>query len=236
MSIPLKDAQLVPFLNNMSARLTASPTTFGLVAGQAAELYSRKQAYVNAYDTLVNARADGTRSESQTADKNTKKDRALEYARELYALVSANQSVSDANKILLGVHVRDATPSPVPAPTVRPGMDIVSVVGREMELSIHDSASSTKRGKPAGAVQALVYFFAGEDYPSDPNGWSFAGIATKNKFSFTVPDSVAGGTRVWVCAAWTNRTGDAGPTNVPISSNIQGGGSSAQQQAMKIAA
>ncbi len=136
-------------------------------------------------------------------------------------------------RIDIGLNVRKS-PTRYPAPTARPGMDIISVVGRTIELSIHDSASSIKRGKPVGSVQALVYYFAGEDYPSDPNGWQFAGPSTKAKFSFTVPDSVPGGTRIWLCAAWTNRSGEPGPTNVPISTNIQGGGTSVVQ--MKMAA
>lgn len=235
MAIPTKDTLLVPFLNNMSARLTASPTTFGLVAGQAAELYSRKQAYVNAYDTLVNARADGTRSESQTQDKDTKKERVLAYARELYALVSSNNSVTDANKVLLGVHVRKSGNTPVPVPSVRPGMDLVSVVGRTISVHIHDSASSAKRGKPAGAVTAWVYSFVGENYPSDPSDWNFHGAANKEKFDFTLPGSTPNGAQVWICAAWVNGKNQAGPPSVPLTTNIQGGGMSSGAS-MKIAA
>jgi hypothetical protein len=236
MSIPVKDAVLVPWIENFTTRIQASPTTFGLQAPQAAELYARKQAFVNAYNAMMNARADGTRSKAQTETKDDRKTKVVTYARELYALISANKSVSNADKTLVGVHVRDTKPSPIHAPTVRPGMIVKAVVGRTVSTTIHESASSAKRRKPKGAVQAYVYWFVGEDYPSDPNGWRFAGPANKADFNFTVPNSVASGAQVWICAAWVNRKGDAGPVSVPISTNVQGGGAAAGEGELKIAA
>ena len=236
LAIPLKDSLLVPWSANFDTRANATPLVFGLTAAQANDYTTLHTPYVAAYNAMMEARADGSNSKALTAARTAAKDALLAYARELYAFVSANTSVSDENKILLGVHVRSGGNTPVPAPTERPGMHVEAVVERTIELTIHDSASSTKRGKPAGAVQALVYYFAGEDYPSDPNGWSFAGVATKRTFAFTVPDSVAGGTRVWVCAAWTNRVGDPGPVNVPISVNVQGGGSATADPGLKMAA
>ncbi len=234
--IPLKDSLLVPYVENFTTRIQASPATFGLVAGQGAELYSRKQAFVNAYNAMMNARADGTRSEALTVTKNTKKTAVVSYARELYALISANNSVSHTDKTLVGVHVRGAGPTPVPAPTVRPGMIVSSVVGRTVSTTIHESATSANRRKPAGAVQAYVYWFAGEDYPSDPTGWQFAGPANKADFQFTLPNTVANGSQVWICAAWVSRKGDTGPASVPISTNVQGGGAASAQGELKIAA
>lgn len=184
----------------------------------------------------MNARADGTRSASLTVTKDNKKAALLSYARELYALISANQSISDADKTLVGVHVRNTPPSPIPAPTVRPGVVVSSVVGRTVYTTIHESASSPKRRKPAEAVQAYVYWFAGEDYPSDAANWQFAGPANKADFNFTVPNTVAGGALVWICAAWVSRRGDSGPMSVPISTNVQGGGVAAVEGELKIAA
>ena len=233
--IPLQDSLLVPYLENFTTRIQASPVTFGLVAGQAAELYTRKQAFVNSYTAMMNARADGTRSEAQTVTKNTRKAAVLSYARELYALISANKSVSNTDKMLVGVHVRDTKPTRVDPPNVRPGVLVRSVVGRTVYTTIHESASSPKRRKPKGALQAFVYWFAGEDYPSDPTHWQFAGPATKAEFEFTVPSTVAGGTQIWIAAAWVSRRGDTGPVSIPISTNVQGGGSQ-QQGELQIAA
>lgn len=147
----------------------------------------------------------------------------LNYARQLYSFVQSNAAVSDANKILLGVHVR-VIPTPIPAPGVRPGMDIVSVANRTVKVHIHDSASSNKRGKPAGTDAAWVYSFVGASYPTDPGAWDFEGSTTKSTFDIVFPNSVANGAQVWICAAWINGKQQAGPVSVPITTNVQGGG------------
>ncbi len=236
MAIPKKDALLVPWANNFATRISASGNPYSISTAQQAEMTARTTAFVDAYNALMDARADGTRAQSQTATKDAKKDSLLELGRELYAFIAANTSISDADKILAGVHVRAASASPIPAPTARPGMDLVSVVARTVTVHIHDSASSTKRGKPAGAISAWVYTFVGAEYPSDPSLWQFHGAFNKPEAKIDFPNTVPSGAQVWICAAWVSRRGEAGPSSVPISTNVQGGGASAQQQELKIAA
>lgn len=236
MSIPLKDSLLVPWANNFATRISASGNPYSVSTAQQTEMTARTTAFVDAYNALMDARADGTRAASQTAAKDSAKDSLLELGRELYAFIAANTSISDADKILVGVHVRAAGASPVPAPTARPGIDLVSVVARTVTVHIHDSASSTKRGKPAGAVSAWVYTYVGAEYPSDPSLWQFQGAFNKPEAKIVFPDSVANGAQVWICAAWVNRRGETGPVSVPITTNVQGGGMSASAANIKIAA
>jgi hypothetical protein len=54
------------------------------------------------------------------------------------------------------------------------------------------------------------------------------------KFDIVFPSTVAGGTQVWVRAAWINGKQEASPTSVPITTNLQGGSTSSQT--MKISA
>jgi hypothetical protein len=236
MAIPTKDAQLVPWANNFSTRIGASGNPYSIPAAQATEMMARTTAFITSYNSLMDARADGTKAESQTADKDAKKSALLELGRELYAFVAANTSISDADKILAGVHVRSDKNSAVPAPTARPGMDLVSVVARTVTVHIHDSASSSKRGKPAGAISAWVYSYVGAEYPSDPSLWQFQGAFNKPEAEIVFPDSVVNGAQVWICAAWVSRRGETGPVSVPITTNVQGGGMSASSANMKIAA
>ncbi len=236
MAIPTKDAQLVPWANNFSTRISASGNPYSVSTVQATEMTSRTAAFVASYNALMDARADGTKAQSQTADKDAKKSAVMDLGRELYAFVAANTSISDADKILVGVHVRGDKNSAVPAPTARPGMDLVSVVGRTATVHVHDSASSSKRGKPAGALSAWVYTYVGSEYPSDPSLWQFRGAFNKPKAEIVFPDSVANGQQVWICAAWASRRGETGPVSVPITTNVQGGGMSASTANIRIAA
>lgn len=233
MSIPLKDSLLVPFSTNFNDRIVATPLVFQLSAPQAAAYTAVHTPYLTAYNAMMAARADGTRSQSLTSTKDSTKRALLNYGRQLYSFVQSNNSVSQANKILLGIHLR-VIPAPIPRPGVRPGVDVIGVNGRTVSLNIHDSASSTKRGKPAFTTAAWVYSFVGVEYPADPLAWTFEGATTRPRFDVLFPSTVAGGTQVWVCAAWINAKQEAGPTSVPITTNLQGGGASSET--MKIAA
>ena len=234
MSIPVKDSLLVPYSTNFNDRIVANPSTFQLLPAQATNYTALHDPYVAAYDAMMAARADGTRSKSLTNAKDNAKRDLLIYARQLYSFVQSNNSVSQANKILLGIHLR-VIPAPIPRPGVQPAVDVIKVSGRTVSLNIHDSASSLKRGKPAGATAAWVFSFVGENYPSDPTAWNFEGATTHPKFDILFPSTVAGGAQVWVCAAWINAKQEVGPTSVPITTNLPGGGT-ISEGAMKIAA
>ena len=226
--IPTKDSLLVPYSTNFNDKIVATPATFSLSAAQAAAYTPLHTAFITAYNAMMAARADGTRSESLTSAKNDAKDDLLAYGRELYSFVQASSSVSDANRILLGVDPKDGGRTPVPAPTARPAMAIASVAARTVTVNVYDATSKTKRGKPDGAVNAFIYSFVGDSYPSDPTAWQFCGPTTKSTYDIVFPDSVANGTQVWFCAVWCNRKGETGPISMPITTNIQGGGANAQ--------
>lgn len=227
MAVPKKDSLLVSFSRNFNDRIVASRETYFLTEEQV-ELYTEKHLqFVEAYTTLIAEREAGMRSEAQTARKAQRKRELQSYARELYGMVQANNSVSDADKILLGVHVQAAA-RPTPQPTARPGVSISSVFNRSIVVNIYDADVPTRRGKPASTVAAWVYTFVGTDFPSDPAAWNFAGACAKPKHEITFPSTVPAGARVWVCAAWINRRQEPGPKSLAISTNLQGGGSVAE--------
>src|SRR2546425_12605325 len=90
--IPLKDSLLVPYSTNFNDRIVAAPATFSLSSAQAALYTAFHTPYVAAYNAMMAARADGTRSESLTATKNSTKRGLLDYARQLYSFVQSNAS------------------------------------------------------------------------------------------------------------------------------------------------
>jgi hypothetical protein len=108
---------------------------------------------------------------------------------------------------------------------VAPGTDVVSVVARTVTVHVHDTASSSKRGKPAGAVAAWVYTYVGSEYPSDLAAWEFQGATTRATHQITFADTLPAGQQVWIRAAWINAKQQAGPLSQPITTNLQGGGS-----------
>ena len=219
MAIPKKDSDLAAWSINFNTRITATPVTFGLTAGQATAYTTLHAAFIAAYNA---ASADGARSKSLVTAKETAKAALLVYARELYGFVQANTTVSDADKNLLGVTVK-AAPTPVPPPSDPPALDIVSVTGRTVRIRLHDSTDASRRGKPVGVNGAAVFSFVGATPPSGTSTWKFEGNTGKTLVDVTFPDSVAPGAQVWLCAFWFNQSKQSGPACDPMSTNVQFG-------------
>ena len=232
MAIPTKDSLLVPYSTNWDTRINEDATLFGLTPAQGTTYTAVHTPYLAAYNAVMQARADGTWSQSLTATKDAAKADLLAYARQLYAFVQANADVSDANKILLGVDVRSSSRTPIPAPTERPGMDLVSVVGHTVKVRLHGTGPGKRR--PAGCVAAWIYSFIGAAYPSDPSAWTFNGSCSSGDFTVDFPASVADGSQVWICAAYINAKQESGPISVPITATLQFAG--VNGTTMKIAA
>lgn len=230
--LPVGDEALAAFALNFSTLLTANYASYGIDQTVATTYAQNYDTYIAA---LALAKQPSTRGNATVLGKNNTKIALTALTRQIARTIGNNMNVTDAQRQSLGLVIRRAKPTPIPAPTNQPTMNIVSVSVRTVNLKIHNG-SARKRGKAAGAIGAKVYSFIGDGYPSDPTTWAYQGDATKSKFAITFSDSVAGGSQVWMCCAWYNRKGQTGPISVPISTNLQGGGTSSSTEPMKIAA
>jgi hypothetical protein len=234
MAVPKKDSLLVPYSKAFNDRLASAYATYHLTADDAAEYAVKHAAYIQAQSTLMMQRESGTRSESQTAARNAVKTELLQFARQLYSMVQADKTVSDADKILLGIRIRAAAVS-IARPTVAPCVYIDSVRNRTVDLTICDAENPKRRGKPPRVASAWVYRYVGSDFPADPAAWIFAGSCTTRHYSVVFPNSLPAGTQVWICAAWVSPRQEVGPICTVLTTNLQGGGSAVEGK-VKIAA
>lgn len=219
MAVPTKDSLLLNWAQNFNTRGVASPVTFGLVAAQMTLFTTDFNAFVTAYNA---ANVPGARSKSLVSAKDDAKAVLLAYARSLYALISANVTVSNANKDLIGVNVR-SRPQPIPAPSSAPALDVVSITGKTVRIRLHDSTGDGKRGKPAGVKGAAVFSYIGATPPTGLTGWTFEGNTTKTTVDIAFPDSALPGAQVWLTATWFNERTQSGPGCTPVGANLQFG-------------
>lgn len=232
MAISETDDGLLAFANNLYTTAQPRPTAFGFTAQQMTNYNTTLTRYAAA---LAASKVIETRTRGTTAAKRAAKKTLLNSTRSLYKVADGWPEQTDENRVLLGITVRKQ-PSPKPAPKTAPAVTLVSVVGRTATIRVQNSAKTGKRARPAGTSGAWVYSYVGDEYPSDPALWSFEGATTKSTHEVTFDNSVAGGTQVWITAAWINAKSEAGPVAVPISTNLQGGGKVSADGKMKIAA
>jgi hypothetical protein len=192
---PSTDAALLTWSLNFSTLITATPTAYGLTSTQATA-YAALHA---AYGTALAACDPATRSKAAVSTKNVARTNLKNEARLLANLVNGTATVTDAQKITLGLNVR-ATPSPIPAPSAAPGLDVLSQNAWTVKIKLHDSTSSAKRGKPAGVSGASVFSFVGATPPSDIATWKFEGNTGRTNIDVAFDSSNAPGTKVWLTA------------------------------------
>ena len=211
---PRKDIDLLNWSINFDAKITATPETFGLTAAQATAYNVLHSAYASAYAAANNP---NTNSKTTIGNKNNARE-ALLYnsggAWQLVNIVQAFPGTTNDMRNELGLRIRDAEPTPVPAPPTAPDLSIVSTVGRTLTVRLRDQENPDRRGKPDGADGATVLYFVGDDTPpNDPAVWTFAANTSRTLFDVEIPVAVPAGSKVWLAAFWFNQRKESSPTS-----------------------
>lgn len=218
--LPSRDTQLLPFAQNFSAKITASPTSFGLTTADATSLAAAVTAYDSALATALNPT---TRTKSTIAAKDLAKAQMVAIVRSQAKRIQANPSVTAVQKTDLGLPIYPATRTPVPPPGTKPLVNLISTQSRGHVIRLADILTPDKRARPAGVAAAEVYSFVlatpGQEPPQDLEGWRFEGLATKPEFEVDYDAADVGKTAV-IVARWTNAKGQPGPVSTPITGTI----------------
>jgi hypothetical protein len=190
---PRTDTALLAWSLNFSTLITATPTAYGLTSAQATA-YAAVHA---AYGTALAACEPGSRNKSAVVAKNTARTNLKTQAKLLANLVNGTATVTNAQKVALGLNVR-AKPQPIPVPSNAPGLDVVSVSAWTVKIKLHDSAAGSGRGKPAGVSGASVFSYVGAVAPTDIAQWKFEGSTGRTAVDIAFPSTLAPGVLVWL--------------------------------------
>jgi hypothetical protein len=215
-----READLLAWSAQFFALITAQPTRYSLNAAQAT-------AYGVLHDAFATARAaaidTNTNSKANIEAKNTTKE-ALLYgpggAWQLVNIIQAAPATTNDMRVALNIRIPDVDPQPVPRPTEKPNIDLVSVSGYTITVRLH---GDNVTGKPANVKGASLFTFVGPMQPTELTNWTFQGNTTKNTATLSVPPTTPPGSRVWVTAFWFNNRMESGdPTMPAVSVNIPG--------------
>lgn len=214
--IPSRESEFDPFANNFQTKIAADPTDYALSSSDATSITAAYNSWHAAY---VAAITETTRTRDTIETKNLQKANMLSVMRRYAALIRPNTAVSNALKIGLGLRIADVDPTPVPPPTTYPVLSVAGGAPLEQLLRIADSATPTKRAKPAGAVGLLLFRAVGTTPATDPGQATFLAFTGKAKAetSFSASDN---GKVATYFARWTNLRGELGPWSAPVSRTI----------------
>lgn len=211
--IPTGDIALRNWSLNFSTLITATPTAYGLVAGDA----TAYAALHSTYSTALTAATDPiTRTPVTVAAKDAARAALVSKARELAAKIQATPTVTPAQKTSLGITPRDTGRTPIPVPSTRPVVTIVSTAGGAFVLRVIDETVVVGRKRPYGYRGAILGFSTGTTAPTSMADCTLLGVATRVPQTFNL-SAVAAGTRVWLLGQWFNTRGELGPLSAAVS-------------------
>lgn len=202
---PSKIADQLAWFQNFSSLITATPATYGLVAGDAVAIAAKVTPLQAAYDA---ANDPGTRTAVTVAARNTAFAEAKAVCFPYAVTISLDGSVLATDKTAVGVTNRSVTRTIVPTPTAVPVLSHDSSRALQAVISATNSETPGKKGAPLGCTTEC-FVSVGTVAATDPAQLAYIGKRTK--FPTTL-DFGAGdvGKIATVAARYTKRNGTAG--------------------------
>src|SRR5262249_4170390 len=148
--------------------LQQDPEHLGISIEQAAQYSDLYLAFAQAYQA---AASPGARCEALTRARDTAKEAVLKSSRALAGPIRASLSITNAEKISLGVRPPKRKYSRCPRPARAPMMNVAIPFAGRVELSLKDPEIPFRKARPVGTEGALVAMYAGDQPPGLHQHW-----------------------------------------------------------------
>jgi hypothetical protein len=211
--IPAGDLDLKDWATNFSTKITASPATYGLVAGQATTYAALLTAYTTA---LTAATTPATRTSVTVAAKDTARATLVAGSRLLVNIIQGVATVTPAQKTELGITTRKTTRTPIGPPATRPLQTIVRSNGPVLGFRLNDELTPDSRAFPFGAPLCQVFMRTGATGGTDLENYTLLATVGKSVNDLNVT-SVPTGTQMHFISRYINRRGQPGPQSDVVS-------------------
>ena len=196
--LPSENGELLTWATSFSDKISASPTDFGLVAGQATAFASLLSTYSSAYAVSEDP---ATRTRVTISLRNEAKVPLKAMARDLARIINAFPTITNAQRLELGLNPRSGTISPINPPTEPPVLEVTGATGRILHVRLH-AMDSSRRGKPEGVAGATLMSYVGNSPSADLSAWKFEGSTTRTSFDVEFPPTIPAGSQVFLAAFW----------------------------------
>lgn len=213
---PQSDQGLNAFAANFDAKITATPTAYGLLASDATAYHGLATDYAARLATALNPT---TRTKVTVAAKNTSKAALTARSRALAKIVNAYPPITNAQRAELGLNPRDSTPTPIPPPATRPLISFEGGGPLISNLRIVDEFSPSSRAKPPGTIGCELWVKIGGTAPLSIDDCRYEGLATRNQASVVFAPG-SGNQTCYAIGRWINERGQPGPASNVVSASI----------------
>jgi hypothetical protein len=203
--IPQRDSELVAWSANFSSQVSLNAPMWEIPPHEADDLRMAADTFA-----ALHAQADSPAKTSIiVAEKNAARDALITIIRTLAGFRLKNPVITDAQRIALGLHVHDTTPTTIPVPKTRPELDIDVLDFRRLKVLFHDMGSKST-AKPYGVNGAVIIYAVLDAPPADVSALTRSVLATRTPHILEFTEEERGKT-VYVAICWQNEKGEKGP-------------------------
>jgi len=221
--IPTQQSKLVTWAENFSTLISASPSTYGLQAADAATIASYVNAFTNAYAQSTKG-SPSTRTPAAVTATNNAQAAMLGIVRTYAQQIRNNMGVTSENKQAIGLNVPSSSRTPIPVPSTAPVIAITGSTPLTFTMTIKDAtAPASPRKKAVGARSYAIFYTltpVSAPAPTTPSSTVLV-VGTKTPFPASFPTGSSGqNATLW--GAWQGRAvgTPAGSTFGPVSNPI----------------
>jgi hypothetical protein len=213
--IPAADATFQAWQANFLSYASANAAALGLTPADLTPLTAAQTGWASAFPAHI-AAVNNAKAAKQTKDEARAAYVAL--VRPLVRKLQASSVVSDAEKAALGITVA-ATPTPIGPPTTMPLVSVECGNRLQHTLRFVDSASPTRKAKPAGVLGAEIWNKVGETPPAGEGDLRFVAVDTAAPYVVNF-DAAEGGKTAYYWLRWVSPTGERGPWSEQAAATI----------------
>ena len=215
--LPNGDGELLSWSRVFRDKILASGGSMGIPLERAERYAALHDAFAAAMEVIGDP---ARRTIISTSEKNQARTTLKTDARLLARVIDGQATVTAADKIGLGLTVRQQAQRAAPLEEA-PLVVVMGVRNHTVSLQLQNAVSS--RGRPREAVGATVFYCVSDETPW-PGDWQYCGNFGRTNINITFPETLAPGTKVWITAEWMNSRLEPGPRAAGVSTNLQGGG------------
>lgn len=215
--LPGPDADFQAWVANFATYAAANLAALGLTAGDLTPVTGAQTAFATNFAAHIAAKQAAMAAKQSKDEGRRNLTNAI---RPLVRRLQASTQVSDAEKAALGITVA-ATPAPIGPPTTAPLVAIECGNRLQHTLRFVDSATSTRKAKPAGVLGCEIWMKIGDTPPAGENELRFVAIDTAAPYTVSFQAN-EGGQNAYYWLRWVNPTGERGPWSEQAVATIAG--------------
>jgi hypothetical protein len=203
--LPQKDAELAVWSTNFTGKVVENAPLWSIPENKTSDLQTATDKFVDLHEKVDSPE----KTTVLVAEKNLAREDLVTKIRGMVGYWLKNPIITDADRIALGLHVRDSSHTSIPVPKTRPEIDIDVLDFRRLKIVFHDMGSN-KKAKPYGVNGAVIAYAILDTPPNDIAILTRSVLATRTPHTLEFTESERGKT-VYVAICWQNEKGEKGP-------------------------